>query len=311
MKPTLNLKFCVVLLLVLSVTFVVFNFATTLKDTETSKSDAKTTNEKMNDGFWVGSVNIEGEIPGDVSSRAEKLEVIDKTVVVDGVKIFYRESSPTVKSEITLLLLHGKNFSSKTWLDLKTISFFTASGYRTIAIDLPGFGHSEKLPAKLDNKKSDFLLHVLTELKILKPVIVSPSYSGFYTLPMLLKNSDSFTGFVPVAPVGENVIESFNLCSQQGLKSANSYMSERFDSLPAYFKEQIKGAVPDVSCIKTPLLVVHGEFDRSRSSAFLSLFPNARAFEIPEGKHACYLQNPQLFHTVVYNFLLRITELKI
>ncbi len=143
----------------------------------------------------------------------------------------------------------------------------------------------------------------ITKLDITKPVIVSPSYSGYYTLPLLVTKWESFTGYIPVAPVGQDVIESFGSCQQKNL----NIMSERFNRLPDYFKEQIKNPIPDVSCIRTPTLVIHGEFDRSKSSALLSLLPNAKTFEIPQGKHPCYLQNPDLFHTIIYNFLLRLS----
>lgn len=224
-----------------------------------------------------------------------------------GVNIFYRESSQIVDSKITLLLLHGMSFSSKTWLDLTTIALFTAAGYRTIAVDLPGFGNSDKLPKNSETEKSTFLLHLITNLDISKPVIVSPSYSGHYTLPLLVKNWNSFTGYVPVAPVGQEVIETIDPCHQS--KNQN-FMNERFNRLPDYFKEQVKNRIPDVSCIKTPALVIHGEFDRSKSSALLSLLPNAKTFEIPQGKHPCYLQNPDLFHTVIYDFMLRLVEVE-
>lgn len=187
---------------------------------------------------------------------------------------------------------------------MKTIALFTAAGYRTIAIDLPGFGNSDKLPTTVEHK-SEFLLHLLAKLNISKPVVVSPSYSGFYTLPLLVKERKSFTGFIPVAPVGQAVLETLNLCHEQGTNHHN-VMSERFNCLPDYFKEQIENNLPDVSCIETPTLVIHGEFDRSKSSALLSLLPNARTVEIPQGKHPCYLQNPDLFHTVIYDFLVRI-----
>lgn len=54
------------------------------------------------------------------------------------------------------------NFSSKTWLDLQKISLFTAAGYRTVAINLPGFGNSDKLPVDNIENKSKFML-IMTE----------------------------------------------------------------------------------------------------------------------------------------------------
>ncbi|KAG4070751.1 hypothetical protein HA402_010977 [Bradysia odoriphaga] len=186
-----------------------------------------------------------------------------------------------------------------------------AAGYRTVAVDLPGFGNSGKPTANSDTDKSAFLSQLITKLEISKPVIVSPSYSGYYTLPLLVKNWKLFTGYIPVAPVGQEVVESLNSCHEPSTTVDNgTIMNERFNHLPDYFKEQVKNRLPDVSCIKTPALVIHGEYDRSKSSALLSLLPNARTFEIPHGKHPCYLQNPDLFHTVIYDFLLRLVEVE-
>lgn len=203
------------------------------------------------------------------------------------------------------------SFSSKTWLDLETLSLFTAAGYRTIAVDLPGFGNSNKPSTGAQHDKLEFLTHLLTKMEISNPVIVSPSYSGSYTLPLLVKNWNAFTGFIPVAPVGHDLIQSFKSCHHKNKNEITNIMYERFNQLPDYFKVQVdKNNLPDLSCIETPTLVIHGEYDRSKSSALLSLLPNAKTFEIPKGKHPCYLQNPELFHTVIYNFLLKIVEIR-
>ena len=37
-----------------------------------------------------------------------------------------------------MLLLHGAAFSSKDWVDIKTLQLVAAMGYRVIALDLPG-----------------------------------------------------------------------------------------------------------------------------------------------------------------------------
>lgn len=306
-------------LLLTVVAFILYNFGTTIDSLnallKSPPIGVLRTTQTMSvphiSSFWGDSTNDLGHIPSDVRIRAEELTIAEKTVRVDGVKIFYRESLESVESKITLLLLHGKSFSSRIWLDLTTIALFTAAGYRTIAIDLPGFGNSDKLPANGEGDKSTFLLHLITKLDISKPVIVSPSYSGYYTLPLLVKNWNLFTGYVPVAPVGQEVIESLKSCHHPDTATDNqSIMNERFNRLPDYFKEQVKNKLPDVSCIKTPALVIYGELDRSKSSALLSLLPNAKPFEIPLGKHPCYLQNPNLFHAVIYDFMLRLVEVE-
>lgn len=47
-----------------------------------------------------------------------------------------------------------------------------------------------------------FLDHVLQELGMQRPVLVSPSMSGRFALPFLLVHGDRLAGFVPIAPVG-------------------------------------------------------------------------------------------------------------
>lgn len=46
------------------------------------------------------------------------------------------------------------------------------------------------------------LQRVLKELSVHKPVLVSPSMSGRYSIPFLLAHGAELKGFVPIAPVG-------------------------------------------------------------------------------------------------------------
>lgn len=222
--------------------------------------------------------------------------------------VFYRESSPDpVKSGTSLLLLHGMRFSSRTWLELKTIQVFSAAGYRVVAVDLPGFAMTPKAKSEIEDK-AGFLSTLINSLGISQPVIVSPSFSGHYTLPLLMKDWKSLKGYIPVAPVGHDLLlhPIKSSCPENRLSSA-----DRLKQLPDYFKSQIKDPIPDLSCIDTPTLVVHGEHDRSLSSAILSLIPTARPFEIPDADHPAYLKNPLLWHTILYNFLQRLDRLQL
>lgn len=47
-----------------------------------------------------------------------------------------------------------------------------------------------------------FLDRVLQELSMQRPVLISPSMSGRFSLPFLLAHGDRLAGFVPIAPVG-------------------------------------------------------------------------------------------------------------
>ncbi|XP_010114782.1 PREDICTED: alpha/beta hydrolase domain-containing protein 14A-like, partial [Chlamydotis macqueenii] len=102
-----------------------------------------------------------------------------------------------------VLFLHGQAFTSKTWEALGTLALLAGEGYRAVAIDLPGYGDSPPVETVATAQgRVAFLDHILQELGMQRPVLVSPSMSGRFSLPFLLARGDQLSGFVPVAPVG-------------------------------------------------------------------------------------------------------------
>ncbi len=75
-------------------------------------------------------------LAGPVSAQ-QSVEVLHKTVKVDGLDIFYREAGP--KDAPTLLLLHGFPTSSQMFRKLIPA---LADKYHVVAPDYPGYGHS-------------------------------------------------------------------------------------------------------------------------------------------------------------------------
>jgi pimeloyl-ACP methyl ester carboxylesterase len=65
-----------------------------------------------------------------------------RTVTVDGLSLFYREAGPPDAPSV--LLLHGFPSSSRMWQPLIDR---LADRYRLVALDYPGFGHSDAPPA--------------------------------------------------------------------------------------------------------------------------------------------------------------------
>ncbi|MCP9257605.1 Alpha/beta hydrolase domain-containing protein 14A [Dirofilaria immitis] len=135
---------------------------------------------------------------------AESIIVKNATIVLeDNTNVYYLEakSLPKTKYRGNLLYLHGAAYSSHDWNRNKPsiLQLSAAAGYRTIAIDLPGFGYS-RTQSSVSFNKSAFMSSVIRNLNIHRPIIISPSASGSYAIPYVLKNADRIGGFIPVAP---------------------------------------------------------------------------------------------------------------
>ncbi|XP_037280472.2 putative protein-lysine deacylase ABHD14B [Rhipicephalus microplus] len=249
---------------------------------------------------WHSFNYKELDVPASISTEARQVTPSEATVVVDGLTVFYREVNPQgAYANISVLMLHGAAFKSQTWYDLGTLGNLGLMGYRVVAIDVPGYGNS---PSGTITDKAAFMQHLLAALRLKDPVIVSPSMSGGLSLPFLIKHWQKMAGYVPVAPVGTNAL----LQVQCDTADAPVDVSQVYAKLRAY----VPNPVPNLSCIKVPTMVVFGEHDRGSSSAILNLLPNSVAVEIPNGRHPAYLDDPKLWHQALYNFLLRLRQLR-
>src|SRR5579885_1966674 len=97
-----------------------------------------------------------------------------------------------------VVLLHGARFQAETWKEIGTMKALARAGYKVIAVDLPGYGKSS--PSRGDART--WLRGLLDVLELEKPVVVSPSMSGRFSLPLVTEEPQRVSGFVAVAPVG-------------------------------------------------------------------------------------------------------------
>ncbi|KAK7076757.1 Protein abhd14b [Halocaridina rubra] len=225
--------------------------------------------------FWQ-TVNLQAEkIPKEVTDSLTKVTVNTNYINIMGTSTFYREANPpagiTSSGEVAVLL-HGMAFKSETWLDLKTIHMLAAMGHRVIAIDLPGFGETN---SKLSDSTEPgvYLNSFMTELKADHPVVVSPSMSGRFSFSYILKYPDGLGGFVPVAPVDSEKIVSI------------------------------------AKNISIPTMIIIGEKDNNlgiKSRSDLLHIPTSQSVTIPKGSHPAYLDNPGMFHQLLYNFIKQV-----
>ncbi|XP_018419869.1 PREDICTED: protein ABHD14A-like [Nanorana parkeri] len=208
------------------------------------------------------------EIPR--SDPQDNMNVTVRTATLSGDwPTFYREAVPRRgggDSEKAVLLLHGRSFTSKTWEDLGTLQILSEHGYRAVAVDLPGYGQSlQSQPMSSEKGRTDYLLHIMESLGTRQPVLISPSMSGLFSLPLLLQHPDRLRGFVPIAPVG-----------------TKSFKPQQYQQ------------------IQVPTLIVYGTLDTnlgSQSLESLQILPNHTLSPLKEAGHACYMDRPEEFHS--------------
>ena len=98
---------------------------------------------------------------------------MEKTISIDGLNIYYRiagQGNP-------FLILHGWGASSDSWKGVQ--EFLSKQGFKTIALDLPGFGKSaDPHEAWSVNDYSLFVLKFADKLSLSNFELLGHSFGG-------------------------------------------------------------------------------------------------------------------------------------
>ena len=120
---------------------------------------------------------------------------LHRYLIVDGVKIFYREAGPT--SAPTILLLHGLPTSSRMF---DTLIPLLADQYHLVAPDYPGFGHSDApSPDKFDYTFENIAIVIdkfTQALGLNKYALYVNDYGGPIGFRLAVAHPDRVTAFV-------------------------------------------------------------------------------------------------------------------
>ena len=193
------------------------------------------------------------------------ININSQYVQIQGANIHYLEAGTENTSPV--IFLHGASFKAQTWEELGSLKLLAKKGYRAVAVDLPGYGSSQRT----SGSPQEFLLTFIEKLNLNLPIVISPSMSGGYSLPFIVNYPDKLTGFVPIAPVG---------ISRYG--------------------KQLKG-------INLPTLAIWGSNDRivpvSQADFLLQQLPNANKVILENAGHACYMRSTDEFHKHLIEFL--------
>ena len=252
---------------------------------------------------------------------------------------FSTRNGPKIHYEVhgegpPMVLVHANPFDRRLWLH--QVARYSAF-YRVIAVDLRGYGHSDKpeTPFTLADMKDD-VLGVCADEGITRAIFMGVSVGSGIAMLTGLDHPDMCDAIVLVGGSSngpqdvDSIVKGFNqeTLGDYLMHLMRGYVAPGFADtrhghwLLSLFTERAKDlsakSIAQIfrargSCDMTarlpgmtvPTLVVNGAHDNSlaRGAITASLVPMAKHAVIPDAGHACVLEDPDAFDRHVIAFL--------
>lgn len=204
------------------------------------------------------------------------MDYSEHSIKLKGKEVFVRSLVDDANVN-SVLLLHGKSFTSEDWLKIDAYRKIAQWGFNVYGIDYPGFGKSEanKIYA-FDSENyslaSDFVRDLSDTVGIHYFTIVAPSMTGGIAAKSLIDHPDRVRSIIIVGGRGADALEK------------------------------------ELSKIEKPVLIIWGENDKvidvGLGRKYHDLIAGSKMVTIEGAGHAAYLDKPRQFFSVIKAFLL-------
>jgi pimeloyl-ACP methyl ester carboxylesterase len=258
-----------------------------------------------------------------------------KFTKVDNLRVRYLDSN---KGDIPLLILHGLGGSIESWTN--NIAFLSTK-FRIIALDLPGFGLSDKPKISYSiNFYVNFLEKFIKKLEISHFFVMGSSLGGHIALEFAIRNGKNVDKLILVSPAGclprtfkgtKELRRYLQIVTAKSSKDVsriltsidNSMVSRSYAdaiynrlSLPGAkhgFISALKGSAMaprynnKLGRIDIDMLLIWGREDRMIPLRFIRPFIDngkSRIIILEKCGHRPHVENPQLFNKIVKDFLI-------
>ena len=225
------------------------------------------------------------------------------------VSLSYLESMPLTDAEqkAPVLFLHSEAFTSAIWEETGTLQLVASLGHRAVAVDLPGFGGSSRLSTQ--GVMTHWLAQVMQELRLVIPVLVAPSTSGLYALSYIMNDAPS----TPTSSSSSSAALALALPATwrlRGLVVIGLELSPSTSSTEEIF--MYTHSVKAFERLSLLVLYVYGAIPHDPDTHVkhsVDLFGHVSGVEIQQiqdAGHACYVEQPERWHSLLRTFLQRV-----